>query len=497
MALDLAGLQANIQTLIKALVGIGQSGTLSSPPKPLTTAQAAEQFAGDASASPAIVGLADYISQWLPQASSLTDGFLSASDWTRFNGGGSSVVTSPGTLNVQSYGATGDGTTDDTAAIQSAVNAAVSDHAILFFPAGTYKMTSAIALSGIDGLIFRGVGAETILHATGYNGQHFTFSDCSAIHFEDMSFIGDGINATNSVGGLYFTIVNNGNNPYHVFRNLNFTGITADGIAISTPIMTVFSNVTVMDVEVNGFNLWNGTSVTMESCYGITAGECGFLFTNMTYCTLSACASESSGIGFSFVNSKAIAMLGCGVEATVDRSPSYPGYGFQVNGGDVTAIACYARACVAAQTNVIAPGVLDTIGYWNGDTGAASTSLAGVASEGDGDWTPVFTALSSTGAAPTVAGHWDLAGNRLKLTVTLTPAAGGTVSAAAGSTYFAIPSGYTAARSAIVWAFDTGTGSEFDRYLGVTTAQNARVYLPGFASNGANAVEVFCELEIA
>ncbi len=492
MALNTAGLQANIQALIKALVGYAQQN----PPVKLTTNQAAQQFAGDDTASPPITGLADYLSQWLPQASSVADGYLAATDWTRFNGGGT-VVASPGTLNVQSYGATGDGTTDDTAAIQAAVTAAVSDHAILFFPAGTYKMTSAIALSGVNGLIVRGVGAASVLHATGYNGQHFTFSDCSAIHIEDLSFTGDGINAPNSVGGLYFEIVNNDNNPYHVFRNLNFTGITADGIAISTPIMTVFSNVTVMDVEVNGFNLWNGTSVTMESCYGITAGECGFLLTNMTYCTLSACASESSGIGFSFVNSKAIAMLGCGVEATVDRSPSYPGYGFQVNGGDVTAIACYARACVAAQTNVIAPGVLDTIGYWDGDTGAASTSLAGVASEGDGDWTPVFTGMTVSGGTATTSGHWDQEGSVRRVNVTITPPAGGTITSTAGTTYCPLPIGMTAARPNRVEAYDATTGISIGpAYLGLGRSGNAgNMFLPDFGPIGGP-VTILGSLEV-
>jgi hypothetical protein len=57
-------------------------------------------------------------------------------------------------VNVQSYGATGDGTTDDTSAIQSAI-AALTSGATLVFPAGTYKVTGVLTINvpnvAIDG----------------------------------------------------------------------------------------------------------------------------------------------------------------------------------------------------------------------------------------------------------------------------------------------------------------------------------------------------------
>lgn len=47
-------------------------------------------------------------------------------------------------VNVRDYGATGDGITDDTTAIQNAINAA--DDGQTFFPAGTYKISSSLQL---------------------------------------------------------------------------------------------------------------------------------------------------------------------------------------------------------------------------------------------------------------------------------------------------------------------------------------------------------------
>lgn len=56
-------------------------------------------------------------------------------------GGGSSIY-----VNVKSYGAAGDGSTDDTTAIQNAINATPYG-GVVYFPAGTYKTSSTITVS--------------------------------------------------------------------------------------------------------------------------------------------------------------------------------------------------------------------------------------------------------------------------------------------------------------------------------------------------------------
>ena len=56
-------------------------------------------------------------------------------------------------LNVQTkYGAVGDGVHDDTNNIQSALSAAQNNSAVVYFPAGTYKITSTLAINNTTGI---------------------------------------------------------------------------------------------------------------------------------------------------------------------------------------------------------------------------------------------------------------------------------------------------------------------------------------------------------
>jgi len=61
-------------------------------------------------------------------------------------------------FNVKAYGAVGNGTTDDTAAILAARTAAVAAHGILFFPSGSYPISSQLAIQGY-GVTVQGYGA--------------------------------------------------------------------------------------------------------------------------------------------------------------------------------------------------------------------------------------------------------------------------------------------------------------------------------------------------
>lgn len=90
-----------------------------------------------------------------------------------------------------SYGATGNGTTDDTAAIQAAINAAAVSGGIVFFPEGTYKTVAGVTSTDAN-VSFKGTGRGSILKA---GGSAVPLAITGQAFVEDMVFDGGGIAA--------------------------------------------------------------------------------------------------------------------------------------------------------------------------------------------------------------------------------------------------------------------------------------------------------------
>ena len=154
-------------------------------------------------------------------------------------------------ISVKDYGAVGNGTTDDTAAIQAAVNA-TSYGGNLFFPEGKYKLTSAITLAKPITII--GTGPGTVWNSTGSyviqtdaTKNAFTLVAATAnyafgaygitgINFQDICIQGPSDVSYALIGVGTDTTVNSG--VYHIRENtftnvivkyftngINFTGI--------------------------------------------------------------------------------------------------------------------------------------------------------------------------------------------------------------------------------------------------------------------------------
>ncbi|MDQ0365287.1 right-handed parallel beta-helix repeat-containing protein [Catenuloplanes indicus] len=69
-----------------------------------------------------------------------------------------------GWISVLDHGAAGDGTTDDTAAIQAALNAAATSSKSVVFPAGrTYKITDQLSARNLTDVVISGYGATVAL----------------------------------------------------------------------------------------------------------------------------------------------------------------------------------------------------------------------------------------------------------------------------------------------------------------------------------------------
>jgi len=189
-------------------------------------------------------------------------------------------------INVKRYGATGDGSSDDTVAINAAITAATTNGNTVYFPAGTYRFTSTLALSARISLLgenryntkldkdFNGTGIEiTISH-----------TKISSITLDNTN---KAVNGDTSYGIYYHTngsrgilenirVINQGSHGiYHTYGNLNTfrdiisasndgTGIYVSGADTNA---CVFENI---DVNLNG---GDGMYVDNISIYvlGLTA----------------------------------------------------------------------------------------------------------------------------------------------------------------------------------------------------------------------------------
>jgi hypothetical protein len=100
-------------------------------------------------------------------------------------------------LNVRSpayaTGAKGDGTTDDTAALQAALAAVPASGGVVYLPAGTYLLNGASALSlATTGTILRGAGAEAtkLVIGASFSGASAVAISAYNCQITDLSIVG-------------------------------------------------------------------------------------------------------------------------------------------------------------------------------------------------------------------------------------------------------------------------------------------------------------------
>jgi hypothetical protein len=124
------------------------------------------------------------------------------SDWIGFEPAGSGAVARSAqdklreTVSVKDFGSVGDGVTDDTAAIQAAVNASKS----VFIPVGVYRCVGSIDTKGarIVGAGSGNVGVpQTQINFEGTSGFFNSIENNHGFQLEKMEIYGSGIKATN------------------------------------------------------------------------------------------------------------------------------------------------------------------------------------------------------------------------------------------------------------------------------------------------------------
>jgi len=205
------------------------------------------------------------------------------------------------TVNVMDFGATGNGTSDDTIPIQSAINALSSAGGILWFPAGTYRITATLNMwpyvnffgsrsarikqgnganltnmisfdtntainAGIYGITIDGNAANNITPSTNYQMIFTSQPNGRLIGNYFTNAPGFAINIRNGVG----TVVDSNH-----FDGVGLSGVLIAGLAINTStsarvINNVFTNIGLHAIA----TIWTDNNfISGNRVIGVTANQ--------------------------------------------------------------------------------------------------------------------------------------------------------------------------------------------------------------------------------
>jgi hypothetical protein len=175
-------------------------------------------------------------------------------------------------ISVTSYGATGNGSTDDKASIQNAINACPSGGTILF-PAGTYKISGALSIKANCSYLGQGTAIVRGYTGTGAGGFSLFTTTGSNISIKALIFDGGGIflpvemQSGITISGNRFQNIVNGNGGFGQWTAAIWIGGTMLNSSIDH---NTFYNIMdagnngVIDGQMNGIRGWrlSGVSIT-------------------------------------------------------------------------------------------------------------------------------------------------------------------------------------------------------------------------------------------
>lgn len=344
------------------------------------------------------------------------------------------------------FGATGDGSTDDTAAIQLAIDSANSTGGgIVFLSAGTYRVSTNTAaapcLNGNNNIVIMGAGNSTVLDPIGTVEDVFHFEDRNNFAIKNLRINLSNETSAFEIGGYGIKVVGASNHflleNIEVIRSNTSTAAGTDGIYLAADdpervqygtIRNIYVEdmgrqgvtlaqaceyVSVSNVRGNGIDENTGSVVHLEAggdnptnrhnvISDVVGTDCGHIVTvlgNADYNVVANCSGHScTGIAFRCGEASTDTQFGnrftgCSINSSAAE-------GFQIDGArnfDTQVAGFYAENC--ANSGVVAGGIRPII---NGASIISCSPSAGGIRTGGGSTGPgvisnVLVSGSTTG----------------------------------------------------------------------------------------------------
>ena len=255
------------------------------------------------------------------------------SSTTFLRGDGAWATVAGGTVqtrvyDVRDYGAVGDGSHDDTSAIQAAIDATAGSSTpvggVVFLPPGVYKITSALSLgtntrhnvtiqgSGAGGT-FTATDSVTVIKQTSTTANGITTGGTQWFSLRDIMVQGPG-----SGSGIGVNLASSGASNFNMsMSNVVVRDFGGDGIYLQTVCMSTFFNANSIGNGGNGFSvLGGGTTCTFNSCFASGNALNGWNIPWQGYSVWSACGADgNSQNGWKIVGpSSDLTLNACGSE---------------------------------------------------------------------------------------------------------------------------------------------------------------------------------------